>query len=87
MVDQPDNALSVGNIVFDDNNQERKPWKFFGRTFSRALVVFMCQYLVLFALIVTSVVRISRAKSCEENTAWVAILSSCITYMFDPPRL
>ena len=45
MTDQEDN-INHGKIVFDDNNQERKPWACLGRTCSRSLIVFPSQLFV-----------------------------------------
>ena len=32
MGDECDKQLKLGNFVFDEENHERKSWKFFGRT-------------------------------------------------------
>ena len=32
MTDHTENGLTLGNFVFDDNNQERQSWKCFGQT-------------------------------------------------------
>ena len=50
MTDQEDNII-LGKIVFDDNNQERKPWACLGQTCSRSLIVFLSQLFVLLLII------------------------------------
>ena len=47
MTDQEDNT-NLGEIVFDDNNQERKSWACLGQTSSRSLIVFLSQLSVIF---------------------------------------
>ena len=39
MTEHTDKGLNLGNFVFDDNNQERQPWKCFGQNCDRSLVV------------------------------------------------
>ena len=48
MTEHTDNGLNLGNFVFDDNNQERQSWKYFGQTCNRSLVVFFCPNFLLF---------------------------------------
>ena len=45
MTDQEDN-ISLGEIFFDDNSQERKSWACLGQTCSRSLIVFLSQLFV-----------------------------------------
>ena len=42
MGDECDKQLVLGNFVFDEENHERKSWKFFGRTCNKSLLVFLC---------------------------------------------
>ena len=50
MTDQEDN-INLGEIVFDDNKQERKSWACLGQTCSRSLIVFLSQLFVIFLMI------------------------------------
>ena len=45
MTDQEDNII-LGEIVFDDNNQERKSWNCSRQTCSRSLIVFFPNFLI-----------------------------------------
>ena len=74
MGDESDKHLNTGNFVSDEENHERKPWKFFGRTSKRSLLVFMCQFFVIVLILVCAIVRIMLSTTCEETTVWVAIL-------------
>ena len=81
MGDECDKQLNLGNVVFDEENHERKSWKFFGRTCNRSLLVFMCRFFVIVLILACAIVRIMLSTTCEETTVWVAILSSTNGYI------
>ena len=87
MTEHTDNGLSLGNFVFDDNNQERHSWKCFGQTCNRSLVVFLSQFFVILLILACCIVRITLAETCEETTVWTAILSSTVGYILPSPKL
>lgn len=85
--DETDAQVNLANIVFDENNEERQSWEFFGRKVSRSAGVFLFQCTVVFCLLTCAIVRIICSKSCEETTVWVAISSSLIGYVIPSPKL
>lgn len=86
--DQTDGThVNLANIVFDDNNQERRSWVFFGQRLSRSAIVFLFQCTVVLTLLACSVARIILSKSCEETTVWIAVLSSSVAYVLPSPKL
>ncbi len=85
--DQSDGGVNLGNIVFDENHQERRSWILFGQRLSRSAVVFLFQCTVVLILLTCSVIRIIFSKSCEETTVWIAILSSSVAYVLPSPKL
>ena len=87
MGDEFDKQLNLGSFVFDEENHERKSWKFFGRTCNRSLLVFMCQFFVIVLILACAIVRIMLSTTCEETTVWVAILSSTVGYILPSPKL
>ena len=87
MGDECDKQLNLGNFIFDEENHERKSWKFFGRTCNRSLLVFMCQFFVRVLILACAIVRIMLSTTCEETTVWVAILSSTVGYILPSPKL
>ena len=87
MGDECDKQLNLGNFVFDEENHERKSWKFFGRTCNRSLLVFMSQFFVIVLLLACAIVRIMLSTTSEETTVWVAILSSTVGYILSSPKL
>ena len=62
MTEQTDNGLNLGNFVFDDNNRERQPWKCFGQTCNRSLVVF---FVPIFCYFVNISVLYSKNNTCR----------------------
>ena len=87
MGDQTDATLNLGNFVFDNENHERKSWKFLGHSCTRSLVVFFAQFVVILSIVTCSIVRITLSKTCEETTVWFAILSSTVGYILPSPKL
>ena len=87
MGDECVKQLNLGNFVFDEENHERKSWKFSGRTCKRSLLVFMCQFFVIVLILACAIFRIMLSTTCEETTVWVAILSSTVGYILPSPKL
>ena len=87
MDDECDKQLNLGKFVFDEENHERKSWKFFGRKCNRSLLVIMCQFFVIVLILACAIVRIMLSTTCEETTVWVAILSSTVGYILPSPKL
>ena len=86
MIDQKD-KISLGEITFDDNNQERKSWSCLVQTCSRSLIVFLSQLFVILLIIFGCFWRIDLSKTCDESTVWVGILCSAAGYILPSPRL
>ena len=77
---------SLGNIVFDDNNQERKSWFCLEQACSRSLSVLLSQLFVIFLNIFACIWRILLSKTCDESTVWVRILCSAAGYILPSAR-
>ena len=87
MGDECDKQLNLGNFVFDEENHERKFWKFFGRTCNRSLSVFIGQFFVIVLILACAIVRIMLSTTYEETTVWVAILSCTVGYILPSPKI
>ena len=85
VVDLPDS--NINNLLFDQNNEERRSWVFFGQRVARSQVVFLVQVLLIFIVITTSVAKLWITERCEEVTVWLSLLSSSIGYMLPSPHL
>ena len=86
MTDQEGN-INLGEIVFDDNNQERKSWACLGQTCYRSLIVFLSQLFAILLIIFGFLWRIHLSKTCDESTVWFGNLCSAAGYILPSPRL
>ena len=97
MVDQVD--LDFSNVILDrtvvndyannmyDDNLERRSWILCGNHLPRSEIVFFVQTVLVFMLVGVSITCLALAKTCEETTVWVAVLSSSVGYMLPSPKL
>ena len=85
-VDQVDSGID--QFVFDENNHERRSWKFCNAiTLPRSEVVFFTQVFFIFLLItLCSVKLLCYNLDSEEMSIWVAILSSTVGYILPNPQ-
>lgn len=79
--------ISINDIVYDKNNQERGSWIFCDQRFPRSEIVFIVQAVLVFILVTVSISCLAFSETCEETTVWVAILSSSVGYMLPAPKL
>ena len=79
--------ISLGKIVFDDNNQERKSWACLGQTRPRSLIVFPSQLFVILLITFGCIWRNHLSKTFDESTVCVEILCSAAGYILTSPRL
>ena len=85
MPDHTDN-INLDEIVFDDQNVERRSQYCLGQTRSRFLIVFLSQFFVILLIVCGSFWRIHLAKTCDESTVWVEILCSAAGYISPSPN-
>ena len=80
--------VTVSNLVFDENNIERTPWSSpCGSEIPRSEVIFISQISLIFLTVIFCIVRLSLPGiACEESTVYIAILTSCATYILPPPQ-
>ena len=60
-------------------------WRFMGEKVPKAEIVFVCQTLMIFTVIVASVYNLS--TNHPDSTLWTALLSSCLGYLLPNPTL
>ena len=87
MAEECDKQLKLGYFVFDEENHERKAWKFFVRTCNRSLLLFICQFLVIVLIIACAIVQIYLSTTYEETTVWAAMLSRSVGNILPSPKL
>lgn len=84
-IEQVDGGIT--SIVFDENNEERRSWKFCDYSFSRSFMAFLSQVTVAIFLIVFSCINLYLSTRCEDTTIWIAVLSSAVGYFLPNPKL
>lgn len=60
-------------------------WVACGKKTPRSEVVFLCQVLILYTVIVVSIYNLT--VSSENSTLWTALLSSCLGYLLPNPTI
>lgn len=75
------------SVVFDEEDQERRSWKFCNFTLPRSEVVFFSQIIILTSLIIFSCINLCMTPKCEDTQVWIAILSSAVGYILPNPKL
>jgi len=81
------NNTRLDNLIWDQNNQERRSWVFFGSKIPRSQVLFVVQVILIVLIVTVAIVNLTLSKTCEETTVWIAILSSSVGYMLPSPKL
>ena len=82
------NDVEIGGLdVRDGIHEEERSWVLFNKHLPRSEIVFFVQTILVFLLATVSVTCLAVAKTCEETTVWVAILSSAVGYMLPAPKL
>lgn len=85
-MDSVDSVGGIQNIVFDEENQERKPWLLCGKNIPRSEIVFFAQLFFLLVFIAFLIFKLCVTEKPEEITLWVALLTSSIGYILPNPR-
>ena len=60
-------------------------WHIFGRECPKEEIVFLCQVIILYTVIVVSIYNLTVAH--DESTLWTALLSSSLGYLLPNPSL
>ena len=86
-VDVADHGIE--NLVFDDQNQERRSWRFCNNvSLPRSEVMFFAQiFLIAFVVTVCSTKLLFFQTSCEESTLWFALLSGAVGFALPNPKI
>ena len=60
-------------------------WYIFGRECPKEEIVFLCQVIILYTVIVVSIYNLTVAH--DDSTLWTALLSSSLGYLLPNPSL
>ena len=82
------NVGVLNALVFDEENHERRSWKFFNFRLPRSEVVYFTQILIKLFLIVMSLIKLVFSQlDCEESKFWFSLLSCTVGYALPNPKL
>ena len=81
-------GLSLNDFVFNEENQERRSWKFCNSRLPRSEVVYFTQIVIRLFLIGVSLIKLVFFHlGCEESTFWFSLLSCTVGYALPNPKL
>ncbi len=90
-MDDTDVGVSAGGsiceIVFDENNVEREPWKICCCTVSRSFFLFIAQVFITSAIIFFCLLQIYQRNDACDSALYSSILTGCIGYLLPGPSL
>ena len=69
----------------EDTGSTSKRWVLFGSSCPKAEIVFFCQVVVLYTVIVVSIYNLT--KTDANSNLWTALLSSCLGYLLPNPSM
>ena len=67
------------------SDREHVPWHFCGNDCPKAEIIFLCQIVVLYTVIVVSIYNLTRGNG--DSNLWTALLSSCLGYLLPSPSM
>ena len=78
-------AESEVDITATDDEVDANGWHIFGRECPKEEIVFLCQVIILYTVIVVSIYNLTVAH--DDSTLWTALLSSSLGYLLPNPSL
>ena len=78
----------TGVTAAEDDEVDAKAadgWHIFGRECPQEEIVFLCQVIILYTVIVVSIYNLIVAH--DDSTLWTALLSSSLAYLLPNPSL
>ena len=78
-------AIISSNADISSTRSSGSQWKIFGRTIPKNEVIFICQVVILYIVILTCIVNLSLGNG--DSNLWTALLSSSMGIMLPAPTL
>lgn len=69
----------------EENRSNGDRWHLLGTRVPQAEIVYFCQMIIVYVIIITSIVNLSLQNGTSE--LWISLLSSCIGYALPSPKL
>ena len=73
------------HVPQDETQPNGERWHFLGTRVPQAEIVYFCQMLIVYIIIITSIINLSLENGSSE--LWISLLSSCIGYSLPSPKL
>ena len=74
-----EDSTDAQNAEDSSSRSSRTPWHLFGTVCPKEEIVFLCQVLVLFTVILISIYNLTTGQ--ENSNLWTALLSSSLGYL------
>ena len=68
-----------------ENRSNGERWHLLGTRVPQAEIVYFCQMIIVYVIILTSITNLSLQNGSTE--LWISLLSSCIGYALPSPKL
>lgn len=75
--------LDVAESLSDHSHQSR--WHLFGRRLPKAEIVFFCQVILIYIVVVTCIANLT--LNVGKSHLWTSLLSGCLGYLLPNPTL
>ena len=86
--DQLDTWGGITDLVFDENQHERRSWRFCNSRVPQSEIVYFTQIFIIVFLIAVSLIKLVFLQlDCEESTFWFSLLSCTVGYALPNPKL
>ena len=77
----------ITDLVFDDQNQERRSWRFCNSRLPCSEAVYFTQVSIVFLTVFSLTKLVFFHLDCEESTFWFSFLSCTVGYAIPNPKL
>lgn len=67
------------------SSSERTTWHFLGRNLPKQEVVYFCQVILIYIVVITCIVNLTLKR--DEGKVWTALLGSCLGYLLPNPSI
>ena len=81
----PEQIMPERKSFLDKDDTSSGKWHLLGSNIPKSEIVYFCQMIIVYIIIITSVVNLSLQNGSSE--LWISLLSSCIGYALPSPKL
>ena len=77
--------VSVELLDSSETHSNNPQWQFCGRGVPKSEIVFFCQVIILYSVILTSIYNLTKENG--DSNLWTALLSSSLGYLLPHPTI